>query len=131
MVTKGQLRQLKRSFFERAPLTPHEKVAGTLASAAKLIDERGWVRGALCTEAGYCVVGAIIASDPDVEVQELAFDRVREVVGRPHVSPWNDEPDRTKKEVLDALKRARERARLLFMLKEPKVAGPDRSSIYS
>lgn len=100
----------------------------TLVEARKLIDEKGWTQGAMFRSstgvklsflkkeqtASYCMVGALRAQyrpDPSIygQVQELLHD----VIGEEWASleSWNDQPGRTKEEVLAVFDKAIERAK--------------------
>lgn len=131
MVSKDELRELKKRFFSPQKDTPERKVAPALIEARKLIGRCGWVRGALCLEGEYCVVGALLAVEQNMEVQELAFDVIRAECGYRFVTHWNDLVAQSEREVTDMLARAADRARALLRPGEPQLAGPDRSSIYS
>lgn len=86
-----------------------------LLDAADLIEEKGWIQGANWRPGlGYCVFGAI----NKVTQNDLAFSdavgRVLTEIGRLNqpwtggIARWNDEPGRTKDEVLAALRKAAE-----------------------
>lgn len=107
---------------------PHELVAPMIDKARKLIEQCGWTRGSLCTDEGYCIIGALLAAEKDEEVQELGFDVLRRETGARTVSAWNDLEAKDKKEVLKILARAASRART-STLGVPRMAG--RCSIFS
>lgn len=109
---------------------PEQQAPPLIAAAAKVILQHGWVRGELCTENGYCIVGAIIATGATEEVQDIAFDFIRSECNSKIVSKWNDLTAKNKKEVVRMLERAARRAREALYPKERR-AGPERGSIYS
>ena len=98
-------------------VAPQVTEADLLLHAADLLEEFGWCQGHIGSkELGYfCAVGALIAAGNDLGVTFLDFVRpVIESFGRPErdvdqwpLATWNDEPDRTKSEVVTKL---RERA---------------------
>jgi hypothetical protein len=58
---------------------------------------------------GFCLLGALErATNADREIYRLAYERVHDVVrpGCLSLMLWNDTPDRTQAEVLNALDRA-------------------------
>lgn len=132
VVTKAELTALKRRFFPPAPPPPEALAALAILHASKLIERQGWIRGELCTKAGYCAVGAILAVQEDVAIQEIAFESIRAECGCPAVSKWNDEIAETKKQVLKTLAGAARRAKLAATPRTNKPHDWDRrSSIYS
>lgn len=83
--------------------------------------ERGWTQGTFARGADgqqvlihearatcFCVLGAIIRAYPDPDGQERVFGKLCVhlglAVGQDSLSDWNDHPDRTRDEVLEALK---------------------------
>ena len=87
-------------------------VRGVLLAAARLIERRGWCQHALAKGPRRCVWGAIrqIATGyPNKNLNELAYrSRVVLCMAIQHDSAtvWNDAPQRTKAEVLRALRAA-------------------------
>lgn len=92
---------------------PEPKVATAILRAKKLIEAKGWVRGALCNDAGYCITGAIIAATTDRDVQDLAFECVRKECGSKFAVQWNDTVAASKSEVMKMMVKAAARARAL------------------
>lgn len=71
--------------------------------AADVIKDVGWVQGAMETQAGVCLTGAIKRCSP----QPGDWVIYREVARhREHAEDWNDANDRTRGEVLRYLRRA-------------------------
>ena len=81
-------------------------VRGVLLAAARLIERKGWCQGAGTDARGrHCLMGALN------EVGTIrGIDRARTALMRQFpgsfVTTWNDEPWRTKKQVLTALRTA-------------------------
>jgi hypothetical protein len=106
-------------------------VMRAIVRARQLIEAAGWVRGSLCSEDGYCIVGALVASEQDEGVRWLALECIRAECGCELVTRWNDHIAKSKKEVVKILIRAESRASKLLAPRQPRIAGPDRSTIYS
>ncbi len=71
--------------------------------AANLIEEKGWCQGALRTQGGaHCVLGALIEASPSFDLKPL-----QALIGD-SVAIWNDKPERTKEEIIAALRKAAE-----------------------
>lgn len=110
-----------------------EDVAAALDAAREAIEQRGWVQGALSSPDGVCALGALHAGrlrwSESVEFQRYleqeyatraALQRYLEQAGRlvnpqlNSIAAWNDDPARTREDVLLAFKQAaawvRERA---------------------
>jgi hypothetical protein len=82
--------------------------------------ERGWTQGAIARDAigfsvpslghdaaRWCTVGAISRAAPDgCDVYWVALDLLRNVVGTSAIEIWNDQPTRTKEDVLAAFDKA-------------------------
>lgn len=96
-----------------------------------MIKQRGWIRGALCSDDGLCIVGAILRAETDEAVREFALDCIRKECRCHLVTKWNDEIARTTKQVINMLTRAADRASSVLDAKHPRMAGRDRSTIYS
>lgn len=77
--------------------------------AAELLREDGWIQGSFCTDEGRCLRGAL-----DVAAEGLGlsvsktWNKVYDRVGMP--ARWNDDPARTKEEVLNLLEQIAEDA---------------------
>ncbi len=94
------------------------EVADTLDKARALI-EKGWIQGAYAFEGCYCALGAIEAAAQaftwrDVPLVlaplELAVGR-KAGIGNNEIAGWNDDPERTQAEVVQAFKEAAALAR--------------------
>ena len=91
-----------------------------LDAAADCIERLGWTQGRMRDECGVCLWGAIrTASEALNECSVIArFLEYRVVhrlsamaTGYLALAAWNDEPDRTKQQVLDLLRKAAKEAR--------------------
>ena len=96
-------------------------VADVLNGAADLLEREGWWQGDYRGPNGEtCVDGALVRAvgqqpggimEGDVGLSYLAAVKVlRHHLGREFVSAWNDDPQRTKAEVVAALRAAAEQA---------------------
>jgi len=95
-----------------------EAVAAKLDEARALI-ERGWTQGDFARDgegnparidryaACFCAVGALVAVDAEPEATPF----LRDALGVCSISFWNDAPERTHAEVVEAFRRAAELAR--------------------
>lgn len=92
-----------------------------LQRAIDILEREGWIQGAMEGGAGgVCLLGALnIAPSWDVKFdlvrgEPVSFGYVRDVledrIGDRSIVSWNDQPGRTKSEVLDVLREAIERA---------------------
>jgi hypothetical protein len=92
-----------------------EQTVAELARAKEILIERGWVQGMLMSPDGYCLLGSVDAATGSHshraqvvrEVLEEFLrhdDKIRSSASG--VAGWNDHPQRTQAEVLDALHRA-------------------------
>ena len=82
----------------------------TLLDAADLIEKKGWIQGANWRPGrGFCVFGAIdrVAKNDGPAFND-AVKRVYSLIEGHGIAKWNDEPGRTKEEVLAMLRRAAE-----------------------
>ena len=96
-----------------------------LSSAADLIEDTGWTQGAFCRNArgkacrmgskdavSYCLIGAVstlVDNEDDERAQSIcgtAFALLKTVTGVISLDNWNDDPNRTKDDVLHALRMA-------------------------
>jgi hypothetical protein len=90
-----------------------------LLAAARVIEIRGWVQGTLYSEKGVCIYGAFNVAHHGHETfgaynsiegiypqaQKAMFDYLH--LQRPaDLTGWNDHPDRTKEQVVSALREA-------------------------
>jgi hypothetical protein len=74
-----------------------------LLKAAEYIEEHGWCQRSIGAKGGpACVIGAVHFSGGKI----AALNAVERVIGRPDLIRWNDEPGRTKAEVVKALRGA-------------------------
>lgn len=82
-----------------------------MRKAAKLIEEHGWIQGALGShDSGFCIAGAVaVVTAPaiifDSNIRQMTFDEfthwLRELESMNLFIPeWNDKEGRTKEEVL-------------------------------
>lgn len=80
--------------------------------AAAYIEEKGWVQGRGKTQDGVCCAFAIghFAGDHDMTKYFTHFKKVNNLAGEGNfgIGVWNDRPERTKEEVLAALRKAAE-----------------------
>ena len=100
--------------------TTMEERKTILLRAKEIIRERGWIQGTLeSVSGGVCLVGAcnlatkehhagkdwdwLYESDPHQELELNRFFRAN--FGAVTAACWNDQPDRTKQDVLDVLDR--------------------------
>lgn len=105
--------------------TPEAKVL--IRRARDLIENRGWIRSAYQLPEGYCIIGAILEvadvpfnypnlllDDEDIAVA-IAIDLIGEAIGleasddepmQRSIEIWNDDPYRSKTEVLRVLNEA-------------------------
>ena len=82
-----------------------------LLKAADKIDKFGWIRGAYGNELiGYCIGEAIHASGGRRDlIGERDLDTIRLALGfrnRWELPKWNDQPERTKEQVIERLQLA-------------------------
>jgi hypothetical protein len=80
-------------------MTAHE----VLVTARNLLDREGWIQDYTWTREGRCTVGAVLTphlTEGSIEALELFAD----LIGCPRdwmaIAHWNDDPDRTKEQVL-------------------------------
>jgi len=98
-------------------MTDHNEVADVLDGAADVIERDGWHQGHYYIPGeGVCAIGAFAQATglrhPDIE--DRGFGPRRALAGHLGFDPdyagpiirWNDAPERTKQEVLDALRKA-------------------------
>jgi len=92
-------------------MTDGYEVADVLNRAADLLESNGWCQFALEDDAGaHCAMGALLAVDTGAATNVLSFSPTGRVAfnamrGR-HIATWNNDPRRTKQDVLDAFRSA-------------------------
>lgn len=89
----------------QAPVEVPDPVSLLLRLAAVTV-RRGWCQGTLHDSYGnHCLVDALyVNNDGDFDKMfYLAFTRLVKVLRTPFVASWNDQPGRTKEEVIVAL----------------------------
>lgn len=98
-------------------------MADNLAIAAKLDEARalierpyGWARNDYEVNGAYCTIGAIrkvTSGDPSTWSEDSGCIEhfMRRSIGRCWLDVWNDEPERTQAEVIEAFRKAAELAR--------------------
>jgi hypothetical protein len=83
-------------------------VSETLYRAADLIEERGWggLAPGVVYESSYCAGNAIFASGPNWAAAQAVL--IEHIGGKSigDIWRWNDSPERTKAEVIEALRAA-------------------------
>lgn len=96
------------------PVVPAVTEADVLRRAADLLEEFGWCQGDYGSkEAGaFCAVGACrqASSDLNFRRDEYGLMWPESALELDNVPPWNDDPARTKEEVIARLREAAERA---------------------
>lgn len=93
--------------------------AEILRKARELIETKGWTQGAYARSAKgepvdwynkracqFCLNGALNYAEGLAFVSYDGRELIREAVGQPNTIKWNDEPTRTKAEVLAVFDRA-------------------------
>ncbi len=104
---------------EITPLQPPEKWRLILRRAADVLDDARWIQGMPTDRAGgYCLLGAIslvaygrMCSFGPKSNARRAVEAVSRYIGEPpdfRIWVWNDEPGRTKQEVIATLRAAAE-----------------------
>jgi hypothetical protein len=84
-----------------------DQVADVLDDAADLLECGGWIQEALYdSEGGFCSVGALYEVCEDPLVRNAAYGALFPLNGRRSVADWNNDPLRTKQQVLDAFRTA-------------------------
>lgn len=80
-----------------------------LQEARKTIAEKGWIQGKFHGDNGeFCLSGAINRVLPmDIDLSDIHYEqRIHDVIGTRNFVRWNDNPSRTKEEVLEMLDKA-------------------------
>jgi hypothetical protein len=106
-----------------------DQVADVLDDAADLLEREGWIQGALHGAVGHCADGALeIAScrynaSANTDMWLAATDALGECIGFEHstIPGWNDNPARTKQQVLDTFRAAAKQERM-----RPETPAPPR-----
>lgn len=89
-------------------------VKDTLLEAADLIECVGHCKGMLrridskCRIRGFCAYGALITVNADDAIQCKARRQLANVIGTFRLGKWNDAPERTAKDVIEAFYKAAE-----------------------
>jgi hypothetical protein len=81
-------------------------VRAVLLEAAHVIEQVGWTQGQSVSLTGAVCVGAAlgVAADGDEDAELAALSALQELLPWPSVLEWNDEPERTRFEVLTMLR---------------------------
>ena len=93
------------------------KVDDTLNLAAELVEKRGWTQKTYETRDGQvCLMGAVhmaLGIEPNVFTDDETFniylaarDRLQDILDVDSPIEWNDQPERTKEQVVSALRAA-------------------------
>jgi hypothetical protein len=86
-----------------------------LLEAAEILETRGWIQGEMCTDEGFCTLGAINRAGYDVGNTAPITTAILAVIAKigapPTMGPraiarWNDTYGRTKEEVVHTLRDA-------------------------
>jgi hypothetical protein len=82
----------------------------TLLQAADVLRERGWCQHSLSDGGRFCAEGAIREAVDGTLAKTSPLDRARGLLkkhlGVKYIAVWNDDPGRTKEQVIDALETA-------------------------
>jgi hypothetical protein len=95
-----------------------DQVADLLDDAADLIEYGGWIQGALEDRGAHCALGALVDVDLENQHRYLARAALAKQVGlNPDragnwLANWNDDPLRTRQEVLDTFRAAAKAERM-------------------
>jgi Fe-S-cluster formation regulator IscX/YfhJ len=90
-----------------------DQVADVLDDAADLIERGGWIQNALYDHAGgFCSVGALYEICPTDFPRWRTYAALRSVIGGRSLAEWNNDPSRTKQQVLDAFRAAAKQERM-------------------
>jgi hypothetical protein len=101
-----------------------DQVADVLDDAADLLERNGWAPG--IGDGGHCALGALyhVAGPSHRRENQLAVDALVAALGLERgyaVAVWNDDPGRTKQQVLDAFRAAAKQERM-----RPETPAPPR-----
>lgn len=98
-------------------------VTELLNEAFKLLETKGWIQKATSNSKGYCSLGALSTArnkmikkamvsytslSPFDTIYWKAKEKLRKVVGGGSIIHWNDTTGRTKEEILEAFRKAKE-----------------------
>jgi hypothetical protein len=100
-----------------------DQVADVLDDAADWLERNGWSQG--IGGGSNCALGALIHVAADLFENQLAVDALVAVLELPYgfaVAQWNDDPARTKQQVLDAFRAAAKQERM-----DPETPAPPRT----
>jgi hypothetical protein len=76
--------------------------------AIEILNERGWIIGTVSGPNGEtCMMGAVEFATSDLDEYRDYEEIIKRVVG-PDPVMWNDDPNRSKDEVIEALRKASE-----------------------
>jgi hypothetical protein len=91
-----------------------DQVADVLDDAADLLERDGWVQGHLHNQDGYCMEGALAQVCPSTHLYGLFWEAMAVLSLHLYsvVDRWNDDPFRTKQQVLDAFRAAAKAERM-------------------
>ncbi len=90
-------------------LAPRDPTVQVLLAVADSIEEQGWCQGANREGTARCVTYALYEATWPHGIYGDALQRLGRVIGVGHsmeIPLWNDAPDRTKAEVVEALRQA-------------------------
>ena len=112
------------------PVVPENPLAAIYDKAIELLETEGWIKGAMRSRDGFCMLGALAVSDnvttiaidgkvaiPSTSYYEKPLYRnVVRIIRSPfprmetsiQIARWNDAGSRTKEEVIAALKAAKQ-----------------------
>jgi hypothetical protein len=96
-----------------------DEIADVLDDAADLLERDGWIKNDLRSPLGRCSMGVLLESAAHVQYRLAARDALAEQLGiepgtrgRVWLADWNDAPERTKQQVLDAFRLAAKAERM-------------------
>ena len=81
-----------------------DATAKTILMAASLIEERGWCQGEYSRNGRLCMLGAIRVAEGSDDDASGAVARLRASMNVKFPHEWNDDPKRTKEEVVAKLR---------------------------
>lgn len=89
-----------------------------LGPAGKLI-AKGWTQGEMARDANgdaiepnsknavcFCSAGALHAAYQKYDDYNKAYDKLLKIIGKESILTWNDDPSRTKEQVVEAMMKA-------------------------
>lgn len=92
-----------------------------LEAAAEYIEQHGWIQETLTDGEAVCIVGSMygvcgylseINEHLKIEMVKEPFDLLASYMKSQEIASWNDAPERTEQEVLDALQKAAKLGRI-------------------